>query len=460
MPAFIHGFWAQFYVVNPHEQLMLTGLVGVVLVCVLFRLILAIGYYGQNALVSMAAKTVTSKDDIGKLKKGAFARAAKEYVTLGERGITRIDTRAIVERNLLKVNFAFWNFQSMHGFVVAMENAVLPLGILFAFFAAEEGRAAFVVCVVLAFLMSRLAAAVLDCRVAKETFVTNAVYLLDREIGRFFANDAAAALFALREELTAGLTSQGQVLSASIEKLGADFADAVATSMDKMAAGMEHAAHTIVENTSTLLTDVSAQAQALAKPLEDWQNAIQSAEKMQTALNAALLSMNAAVGNFAGVADNIGPMIAEDRAALHEHSRVATVQIEKLAALLLDARENNHASALRNDAVEAQLEMVRAHQGTLEKSVQQYEVSLREITTQLGASMGKMVDFHLQQSYGTLTDGVKESLDQIMTGNNDLLKRLQDLFEQMQAQSRSESAAIMRIKEQMDIHFAELKAKV
>jgi len=457
MPIFMNDFFIQVHVTNPNEQLMLFGLIGAAALCLFLRVILAIGYQSQNTIVSMTAKEMKDKSDVDKLRIGPFARAAKEYILLGDRGVTRIDTRAIVEKNLLKMRFLLWNFKSVQTFVTMLEAAVLPFGILFAFFAAEAGRSVFLVCIAAVFGAIRIFASLLDFDVAKESFVTNTVYLLDREIGRFYTNDTAASLTLLREELKTAMTAQGDVLAAVITKMGMEFSDKITASLADMSTSFAQTGDELAKGTATLLADVSAYTTTLSGPLAEWKNGVQAAGEAQTSLNTALVSVNTAINNFAAIIGGMGTTLGDYRAELLDNSRAVETQITKLSELLSAVRENNSAFAIRGDAVEAQLATVKSHQSVLEKSVQQYETTLREVTSQLGEAMGKMVNFHLHQSYGALTDGVKENLDKIMAGNGDLLKRLQELFERMQEQSRSETAAIVSMKEQMDLHFAELK---
>jgi len=459
MPVFINDFFVRFFVTNPNEQLMLTGLVAAAVLCLVLRIVLAISYHGQNALVALAAKEMKSKEDIDALRLGPFARAAKEYVLLGDRGITRIDTRAIVEKNMLKMHFLLWNCKSMESFVTAIEFALLPIGFLFTFFAAEAGRPVFLVFIVSVFLAARVIAAVLDFNVAKDKFVTNTVYLLDKEIGRFFTSDAAAAITVLREELKTGMAAQSEALSAAITKMGDDFSTGVTEALQDMTAGVERTAEAVTKSAGDLLANMSAHILLLNKPLADWEAAIASASDTQAALNTSLISVNTAIDSFASIIGGMGSTLGDYKTEMLANSQTTEAQITRLTEALAVAHENNAAATLRNDAVEAQLQTVREYQTTLEHSVQQYEASLRGITANLGESMGKMVDFHLQQSYSALTGGVKESMTQITLGNSDLLGRLQTLFEQMQAQSRSETAAILRVKEQMDMHFADLKAQ-
>jgi len=457
MPDFIHNFFAPYGVINPNEQLMLLGLVGAAVLCLLLRIVLVVGYQGQSALVSLFSKEMKSKEDIDALKIGPFARAAKEYVVLGDRGVTRIDTRAIVERNTLKMSFLFWNFKSIETFVTAIEWSILPMGLLFALFAETLGRPTFLVFIVCTFLAARVLASFIDFNVCKNKFITNTVYLLDKEIGRFYASDSAAALTVLQTELKNSMKAQGELLAASIEKMGADFSATVAESLNGMTAGVERTAEAVVKNTESLLNNMSSYTLMLSKPLDDWSKAIAAAGELQAGLNTSLGAINTAISYFASTMSGSGTVLSDFKAELAANTQAVSTQIEQLATALEASRVNSEAFAQRGLVAEEQMQTVRTHQETLEKSIQQYEVSLRDITVQLGESMGKMVDFHLQQSYGALTDGVKESLSRIMTGNNELLTRLQDLFAQMQGQSRSETAAIISIKDQMDLHFTELK---
>jgi hypothetical protein len=115
--------------------------------------------------------------------------------------------------------------------------------------------------------------------------------------------------------------------------------------------------------------------------------------------------------------------------------------------------EGSRDFSAKNETIAQQLSFIKSNQQSLDATLQQYEQTLKQMTAAVGEGIGKIISFHAQDAYSAMNAELKENLKAILSSNNELAARLSALFEQMQAQSRRETNAIISIKEQMDIYF-------
>lgn len=109
-----------------------------------------------------------------------------------------------------------------------------------------------------------------------------------------------------------------------------------------------------------------------------------------------------------------------------EHMSAQITALNETAARLADVGAG---TAKSTETVERQLQYIERNQELLEKTVQQYEVGLVEITKKLGDGLGSIIDYHVQTAYGAINESVQNNLNKIVTSNSELLVRIQQLLE-------------------------------
>jgi predicted nucleic acid-binding Zn-ribbon protein len=107
-----------------------------------------------------------------------------------------------------------------------------------------------------------------------------------------------------------------------------------------------------------------------------------------------------------------------------------------------------------------QLKYVEKNQADLQEAINHYESSLESVTQKMGDGFGSIVDYHMASSYQTLNNSLHSNIDKITSSNQELVERMQTLFEQLAEQSQNETSAIVNMNDQMNLHFEALDNKL
>ncbi len=103
-----------------------------------------------------------------------------------------------------------------------------------------------------------------------------------------------------------------------------------------------------------------------------------------------------------------------------------------------------------HEAVAKQLEYMAKNQQLLEESLTRYEESLTQVAQKLGDGLGTMVDFHMQNSFKSVNEQLRQNIAAISGSNQDVLQKLSGLFEALTAQSQQETQAFISLKQQLE----------
>lgn len=158
------------------------------------------------------------------------------------------------------------------------------------------------------------------------------------------------------------------------------------------------------------------------------------------------------VGQFyAGDLGSVVLRLKNDLSAsvLHQ-SETVLKYIDKMDDITKALEGHNEQHLEGNRALAQQLAYIEKNQAMLDKSLSSYEQSLERVTQNMGDGLGGMVALHAQESTRALNDELQNNIRKIVTSNNELLANLRQLFENMQAQSKTEAQAVLRMQEQLD----------
>ncbi len=142
---------------------------------------------------------------------------------------------------------------------------------------------------------------------------------------------------------------------------------------------------------------------------------------------------------------------------IDEQAKAVKEQQAELRLVADTLKATNAPLASAYETMEAQLKYIERNQTLLDTSLQKYELTLEEMTRKLGSGLGNIVDFQMQTSYASLNKALEDNVRRIINANAELIERLEDVLSQVLQQSRNETQAIMKVKEQMDIQFVDLK---
>lgn len=451
MPIFLSSFLLRLGVKDGFEQTLLFGLVVAWAVVMAVRVALAISYKTQLRLVRSAVKK-DAKAEKGASEEGLsgslfFKRAVKDYTDLGERGIARIDARELCEKSAAWFRFLFWRKSSVEAFVDVIEPAFLWIGILFTVISASPGP--FAAAAVVIFLAGRILAMFFDHKTVREELLSESAFLLDREYGKLFLTDVPAAVNNLRVELKNVMTYQSTLLSDSINDLKEKLSAVSEKTLGETAAAVEKT-----------LVSVAASAETVAKPLAQWREVIDDSRKANEELGVSIIKMSGGLDGFKERLEEMERLISGYKAEFLINNQNVEKELSRLNDISASMTEQNGRAVTQVDAVGAALEFVRSNQAALENSLNQYEQALKDITSEVGGGLGKIIDYHSQSAYQSMADVVAENLKQASAQNNELLNKLTGIFDRILEQSRNETSLIMNLKEQMEIELTILKNSV
>jgi hypothetical protein len=397
----IFAFFREFLYFEAFERVAAVGMVVLAALCVVLRGVLHGAYRAAIALISHSAKAVKTKGDIAKLGAGAFGRAARDFVALAEAG-TKVDAMELARASISKNKLLLFNFSSIGSFVLAVEAAFLPLAILFTL-AAPHTMAFALICATI-FIVMRVFAAIFDIAAIRERYEAILGHTLAKHVGRFFPEDATAAIYTFGKDLNEYLTRQSAMYSDLLIRINSEFANSLKSNVAAMTTGVE-----------ATLAAISRQ-EGLEGAIYEWRTAVSEAKTLQNDSANSIIEMSLA-------AEKLTKTLGE-------------------AARLINNSENMEK---RNEALENSLSMTKENQAMLAVSVAQYEASLKEITAQLGDALGKIVGYHLSAANAQIADNISANLKASNAANLEHISEIKAIFAQLNEQSRATSRLLMAL---------------
>ncbi|MCL2375852.1 MAG: hypothetical protein FWC76_00510 [Defluviitaleaceae bacterium] len=420
MFGFVTNFFANF---SMGEQIMAIFLCVAFVLVLLLRIILVSSYNGGLALINRASKGVKTKGDVEKLTGGTFARAAKEYAAMVSGG-ARTDALDVARMAVTKNRLYFFNFKSLAGLIRLIERAFLPFAILFTL--AASAQIEFVILSAVVFLLIIIFAAIFDVDAAQDRYVTNLAYILARDIGRLYPPDAATAVYTFGTDLNEYLNRQSAMYNEVLNKIKTEFAGAITANIQAMAKSVDATLNSIAKH------------DALDEAIGRWASVVDKSAEMQSGVVGASEKFGAAAAAMA----TYSATMQKNREEMKEDIVLLTNAIQKLNQLAA-------AMEVRNTALDGEVGLVLENQKTLETAVASYELSLKEITSQMGDAMGKIMDYHLGKSGGRIADNIADSVKQALSGARIQEEHIKSILEEFLEQNRYQTKLLLEMKAQI-----------
>ena len=418
------------------EQIMAAVLAGIFLLALVIRIVLTSGYNAELGIIHMQLRGIKSREDIDKLANTPFGRIVKEYASLGARGIGKIDTEAISKLMTYRSRLIFFNYQSLGRLVRALELGILPLGVMFVF--AANYQMDFVLIAGVAYGAAKIFASIFDFEMAHERYIATISHALSKDIAKFFPVDATSAILALSADMKEMLDRQSSMYNEILNKISTEFSGHVKTSIGAMTKSVE------------LTLESIAKHEGLEAALSKWSDAIDVAAAKQIVVTQSVDRLEKVLDGFSASADRAAEGIkssfdtlegADDK--LKEDNAQLTAAITGLMAIATDIQQ-------RNEGAAHGLDTITKYQRSLDASLSSYESSLKDITSTLGDALGKIIDFHLQNAYNTMSEGISENIRQVSSGQNELFHRLEGLFGRLEEQGRYQAGMLVSLKEMIN----------
>ena len=409
------------------------------------RVLTCLHYQTNYTLFKLHGKPLKSAADAAAVKYALLKRVMNDYINSAQKNVTAISTRSIVTKHLRRLRFGFWSLDSIERFLTGFENGVILVGLVLAVVFSDY-RFLYGLVAVGLFALTRLFAAIFDIRLVREKLTDEITEYVDREAGQFFAGDTGSILLRLKSDLVAVIQEQSAAIGKAMDRASQGMADGVKTAMDRVTEAVEKSMGHLAEQARILQPPLAAWAEALGKAGAVQQQITDSYGGVEKAAQ----QLEGAVAGLQTALDGHGKKIAGQEEAVRREVVELTVAVTAL-------KEANQYLDANREAVASQLKYVENNQQLLEKSVQQYEAAMVNLTQKLGDGFGSMLDFHIQNAYQSLNDGLLANINKVIGANSEQIHYLQQLFDQMLVQSRGETDAISEMRAQMEAHFAALR---
>lgn len=384
----------------------------------LLRVIACMSYRSALFAFRLDAKDLKTRDEIKKIRNGLLRKIAADYIRIADKSVSRIPTMSVVDRHVSALSLLGWRFVSIMPFVESLETGLVFTGLILAVI---FGEYAFVygVLAVAGFLLIRLIAAFFDFREAKQRLADELLIYTEREIGHFFAADAGGAVLRLKNELTDAIGKQSVILKEAIDRIGSGLSEAVNKS----------------------LIDINV---ALQDSMHEWEKALTDAGRVQSQMNASAERMQIAGDRIMSASDLLAKHLQGHSSALSSHLGTLVTAVEAV-------KESNAALSAEQEAFLKQAQYIDRNQSALETTLQSYEATLQNVTRSLGDGLGAYLKLHAQTAAQTVNDALVANMEKLLGSNQDTLRRITELFDQLRDQSRDISMHLLSMHEKLGV---------
>ncbi|MCL2620616.1 MAG: hypothetical protein FWD97_06760 [Defluviitaleaceae bacterium] len=314
-------FFNLFFQMEINQQILVGGLAGFVLLVVVLRIVLTISYQAAVGLAHMGAKNLKSKVDIEKLPNGAFGRVAKEYSAMAGAG-AKVDSLRLAQLSVHTNRLLFFNFNSLGRLIKGLDTAFVPLSILVAV-AVTSHRLEVALFLAGAFVVMRIIGVIFDVETARDRYTTVLSQVLAKDVGKFFPQDTAGAVYTLGADLKEFLARQSAMYSDILTKINGEFTNAIKSNVATMTDSVEATLNAItrhdgVGEAANQIKTLGVVAEAMAERIEHTSKSsevleqnLQTVRENQKVLEVSVATYEASLkGMTAQMGDAMGKIVA------------------------------------------------------------------------------------------------------------------------------------------------------
>jgi len=305
---------------NINEQIGVAGVVSLFLLCFLLRIGLTISYQAAIGLAGLQVKSLKVKSDVEKLSNGAFGRVAKEYVALAQAG-AKVDALGLAKTSIYTNRLLFFNFNSLGRLIKDLETAFVPIAILVVIVISNQLEFALLFGGV--FILLRIFGAIFDINTAKDRYITVLARILAKDVGKFFPQDTAGAVYTLGADLKEFLARQSAMYSDILIKINGEFVNSIKSNVATMTDSVEATLNAItrhdgVGEAASQIKALGVAAEAMAERMEFsgkhsevLEQSLAQIRENQTVLGASVSAYEASLKDItAQMGDAMGKIVA------------------------------------------------------------------------------------------------------------------------------------------------------
>ncbi len=428
MISLFYDVFNYFNISDNDTQTILEVLFFACVFCLMLRIIVFLNYRAHISILPWRSKKIKSERDLEELstKRTFLSRIINDYTAFKGREVGAISVRAIAEKHINRLNFLGIPFGAVERFVSTFEWGFLICGGLFVLI--SDNKLPIFVLIAIAYGILKLSSLLFDIRNCREILLNNVICYIDKEISQYFATDTMSAVLALKNEIKLSLDHQTANLSGAISAMGIRNEENFKAAFDR-------------------IVKICAEAMEAYKsfPLIISSSADKIAQNTDT-LNETLSILKESSEKYIG--------------SISSQQKELTLHLNKLNELTEYLKQSADFSTAKGSGIEQELAYIRLNQQTLSETLVQFELALKETTSGIGDGLGKIIDFHVDEGYKRLSDGLIEDFSRIIAGNEQLIERLSEFFGELKSHYDSQALGVIGLKEQIDLNFETMKKKL
>jgi len=346
-----------------------------------------------------AKKEIKDKSEFKNLKYPTLKKAIAEYIRTAEKAVSIVPAGKIAGRLIASMNLFGWKYEAIIPLVKSLDIGLLLVGIVLAL--SFQGHSfLYGSLAVIAFLLTRIAAAFFNADGAKAQLTDELTLYLEREVGRFYATDTGGTILRLKNDLTDAMEKQ----SAAYKEATTGVSSAISTTLTNVSANMLEStkliAPAIKEAMGEKLINMN---DTLSTALKNWEKALSEAARLHAAMNISSETLSTAVTELKTASGDLTKSLAEHSAKESDRMNALVTAVNKFTAA--------------GDALTTQAKYIERNQHVLSESLHSYEETLQQVTSSIGEGLGAFINLHAQTSAQAVSDALKSNMEKVLNAH-------------------------------------------
>lgn len=404
----------------------------IVVITVILRIILSIFYQGQLTTARFSKKDKRS---------ALLNKIINDYKIASEKGIANVNTNQIVMKYIRKMNIIGWSLDSIDALVKKVETQAAFIGIATVFLP-DTDKLWCAMATAIMLLLFWLFGSIFDYDATKAKLIVEVIDYVDNVEGVFYSKDIGSTILSLKNEMQMAILNMNKSLSDAIYKLNGSVSDQFKYGTDHIVKTMESSMKALV-NYSDILKE----------PMEAWKLNIEQAVKLQNGMNVTAQDLKGTMEKFSEIYNQLDKQLTNQSADMKEVYNSLRKQIEQLFTVINTINDNSRNVALNNEALQKQLKYIDENQQVLNVSLQKYQGSVEDFTSNLAEVFSNIVTIYTQNTTASLTSGIEELSKKSLETNKDMLCNVNESIDKLTKQSTIQQQSILDIKKQLEDSF-------
>lgn len=407
-------------------------LIVITLITLILRILLSTCYQGQLSLFRFFKSSKKGK------KSPLLNNIINAYKSASERGVASINTEQIVNKYIMKMNFIGWNFESINALIKKVETQAGFIGIATLFISDTDklwcaGTTATML------VIFWLLGSIFDYSLTKNKLEVEIIEYVDNQEGIFYAKDFSSTILSFKNELQSVMLNTNKVLSDAIYKMNNSINESFKYGIDNM-----------VKTTEMSMNKLVNYADILKEPMNSWKANIETASNIQNSLNSTSETLKQSMVNFETMYEKLDKQMNNQTEEMKEVSLQTRKQIEQLVTVVYNLDENSKTTSIHNEAVQKQLKYVEDNQQVLNLTLQKYQGTIENFTSDIGEVFGNIINMYSQSATESMISEIEKITMDLSKSNKELVNNINEDINKLTRQNTIQQQTISDIKEHLE----------